>query len=345
MSNASESHFGSKRLTVNRLLALLAGVVLLVSVSSVPIATVSAVSTMANTIPPQVVVYTEQHSGTYGCISGTLDPFTIESVTCPNLNDTVVNGLSASSSVQPRSMRVAPLSTYSITCSGVCLSGTDDSAYYYYGLWDAFLNPVPSNPSTLYTTGVGGYPYVSEWMGLSTCVPSCSGYVVQGGVSYGSDGSSDSHHPGIWVEYLAPSGTCSSTFCGNYMSSGSGDNDNWEMYYLSSSSQWLLYAQDTTVSHFITYYIPVGGSGNMPYTTLQYGLIADEGHGVNGASYWPGSATFTYVVGEDSSGTFQLGTQGPNFAVPSGTSLTSSITYSTTTCYAGTCASVGLHVT
>jgi len=184
-------------------------------------------------------------------------------------------------------------------------------------------------------------------MGLSTCVPSCSGYVVQGGISFGADGSSNSQNPGLWVEYLPSSGTCSTTFCGNYIATAQGDYDNWEMSYLSGSSQWLLYGQDTTIgaSAYVTYYEAVGGSGNMPYSTLQYGLVALEGHVVNSAGYWPGTVTFSQVIGETSTGSFQLGTQGTNFASPPGSSLTASISYSTSSCYAGTCATVALGVT
>jgi hypothetical protein len=182
-------------------------------------------------------------------------------------------------------------------------------------------------------------------MGLATCVPSCSGYLVQGGNAYGVDGSSNSQNPSVFVEYVSSSGTCSTSFCGNYISSATGDDDNWEMNYLSASSQWLLYGQDYTKSTYTTYYIPVGGSGNMPYSSLHYGLTAVEGGAANSASDWPGTVTFTSVVGEDTSRNYQLGTQGTNFAGPSGSSLTASISYSTSSCYAGTCASIALGVT
>jgi hypothetical protein len=323
-----------------RFLAMLLGAVMMISVSAAPVVMASTAPTTANSIPPQVIEYAAQHRDSPGCVSGTINPFSIESTNCPTSTGAVINGLSTNSSGGTQKLRVIPATSYSITCSGVCLSGTDNSGSKWYELWDAVLDPVPTNPSTTYTTGVGGTPYVSEWMGLSTCVPSCTGDIVQGGISYGSDGSSDSQHPGLWVEFYAYTGTCNTSFCGNYMATASGDDDNWEMSYQSSSSQWLLYGQDYTKSTYIAYY-----NSNVPYTAFAYGLVADEGHGVNGAGYWPGSATFTYVVGEDINGAYQLGTQGTNYATPSGTSLTSYITYSTSSCYAGTCASVGLQVT
>jgi hypothetical protein len=262
-------------------------ITLAASSTSVAIATPNN-STNAPTIPSGLVSFVEQHAGTSGCVSGTLNPFTITSTVCPQSSNEVVNGISTnSSSTNIQHIKPIPDSTYSITCSGVCLAGTDNSASNYYKTWDAFAT-VPSVPSNLYTTSSGS-PYVSEWMGLSTCVPSCTGYIVQGGISFGADGSSDSHHPGLWVEYLSTSGTCSTTFCGNTMATASGDSDNWEMNYLPASTQWLLYGQDTHLSTYITYYEAVGGTGNMPYSTLQYGLVAVEGHGVNSAGYWPGT--------------------------------------------------------
>ena len=304
-------------------------------------------STSTSIIPAGLVSFVEQHAGTSGCVSGTLDPFTITSTVCPTSSNDVSNGFSTNSfSTHVQNIRPIPASTYSISCTGVCLAGTDNTASNYYALWDAFAT-VPTVPSTLYTTNSNtGAPYVSNWIGLSTCVPSCTGtyYGVQGGISFGADGSSDSHHPGLWVQYVASSGTCSG-WCGNYMSTNQGDSDNWEMKYLSASTQWLLYGQDSTLSTYVTYYEAVGGSGNMPYSTLQYALVGIEGHGVNSAGYWPGTVTYTSVVGEDSSGSYQLGTQGTNFEGPSGTTLTASISYSTSSCYAGTCAAVGLGVT
>lgn len=319
--------------------------ILALMVSGTPLAFASApTSTPSKTapeVPTALISYVEQHPGTYGCVSGTLVPFTITSTTCPASTNNIRDGLSMkTTSMTTQRVGPVPDSTYSITCTGVCLAGTDNSGSTYYTLWDAFAY-VPTLPSSTYSSS----PYVLEWMGLATCVPSCSGYLVQGGNAYGVDGSSNSQNPSVFVEYVSSSGTCSTSFCGNYISSATGDDDNWEMNYLSASSQWLLYGQDYTKSTYTTYYIPVGGSGNMPYSSLHYGLTAVEGGAANSASDWPGTVTFTSVVGEDTSRNYQLGTQGTNFAGPSGSSLTASISYSTSSCYAGTCASIALGVT
>jgi hypothetical protein len=164
---------------------------------------------------------------------------------------------------------------------------------------------------------------------------------VQGGISYGADGSSDSHHPGLWVEFYSSSGYCSTNFCGTWTTTAATDNDNWEVSYLTNpTNEWLLYAQDSTVTptNYITYY----DSTHISETYFTYGLVAMEGHGANSAGYWPGSATFWDTVGEDTNGNYLLGTNG-YFNSPSGTSLTATVTYTTTTCYANSgCASVGL---
>lgn len=306
----------------------------------VALVTASTAPTSDNIIPPELIAYISQHPSTTGCVSGTVDPFTITSTECSVSG--VANGLSSGSSAE---VGVTPNNQYSITCSGICLSGTANSdGSTYYDFWQGEVT-APSNPSNTYTSGSNG-PYVSEWIGLSTCVPSCTGYVLQEGISYGADGSSDSHHPGLWVEFLAPSGTCSTSFCGKTMATTAGHKEDFHVQYYPNLNEWLIYALDHTSRGFISYYVPVGtGSGDFPYTTVQYGLVADEGHGVNSAGYWPGAATWDEVLG-NSIGGYILGTPS-YFAVPSGTSLTSTVTYSTGVCGSLNlaCASVGLQVT
>ena len=288
--------------------------------------TASTAPTATNNVPSQLVNFISQNPGN-GCVSGTVDPFTITSTEC-SLSGVVNN-------------------QYSITCSEVCLSGTADSdGSTYYDFWQGGVT-VPSNPSNTYTSNPNtGSPYVSEWIGLSTCVPFCSGYVLQAGISYGGDGSSNSQNPGLWVEFYETSGTCYSTFCGTDMATEAGHLLAIHIQYYPSLNEWLIYALDHSSKGFISYYVTVGtGSGDFPYTTVQYGLVADEGHGVNSAGYWPGAATWNEVLG-NSTGGYILGT--PTYlATPSGTSLTSTVTYSTGVCGSQNlaCASVGLDVT
>jgi hypothetical protein len=55
---------------------------------------VYATTMTALSIPAPLITYVSQHPG-YGCVSGTLNPFTITSTTCPRGTNTVANGLVA----------------------------------------------------------------------------------------------------------------------------------------------------------------------------------------------------------------------------------------------------------
>src|SRR5208283_4655279 len=59
----------------------------------------------ASSVPPSLISYIAQHSGSSGCVSGTLDPFTITSTKCPSSPNDVINGV-------PNS-----------TCGNLCVTG------------------------------------------------------------------------------------------------------------------------------------------------------------------------------------------------------------------------------
>lgn len=312
------------------------GAIFLIVFSGVPLALASSPPSAPSSIPPALISYIDNHPGEVTCLSGQVNPFLITSATCPKSSSFVPN-----------------TSTYSIDCSGACLAGTDNTGSTYYTEWSA-LYYVPTVPSSPYKI-----PYVSEWIGLSTCVPSCGGEVLQAGVSFGSAwGATDSHHPGMWVEYYTSTGPCSrAPYCGNSAATNQGDSMGINIQYQPVSmsnptAYWDIFESDgsTNPATFVSYTVYIGpvGSGDFPSSSVQYGLASVEGHGANSANEWPGLITFTQVYGEDTSYNYQLGNPGPDFAGPSGTALTASISYTTTApggCYAGICANIGLQVT
>ena len=69
------------------LLLVAAGVITFAFVAPVAYALMTT-----HSIPGPLISYAAQHSGSYGCVSGTLNPLTITSTSCPTGPNLVING-------------------------------------------------------------------------------------------------------------------------------------------------------------------------------------------------------------------------------------------------------------
>jgi hypothetical protein len=253
-----------------------------------PIASVAATENApaSASIPTQLISYINQQSAIGGCASGTTEPFRITSTNCPVANST--NSVPATNYV-------------AMGTHGYVQSSYDTSTNY--ALWNAF-STIPPNPSSTYS-----YPssVAYYWIGLSDSSGGVT-FLMQAGWVYGSDGSSDSHHPYLFSEFYESSGTCNK-FCGGWNATAPGDSVYFEVRYLASTTRWLMYAQDSTANTFSIYYRAEGaGAGQIPLTSAANAYVDMEGRSVDSSSDWPSATvTFTSLDGQTASGTAQLG--------------------------------------
>ena len=266
------------------------------------------------------------YRGPFGCISGTVNPFTIESTKCEDTTG------------------AAPQQVQTLNCSTACQAGTRLTPSVNDTDWDGFAT-VPSNPSTTYCqTGCTNISTASDWIGLESCpFKTCAQTeLFQAGIYYGYNSTYTSQHPIMFEEYATYTGSCHTTFCGDVTKAvGVGDSVYFNVNYDAAASYWDLYSQDTTSNIYQTYYVYVPSETSL--TSIQHAITAEEGQQATSASYYPSTFTFTQQAGQTSSGTYQLGTQHWWLTSNGTISPTATISYSTSSCgYAGTCASTSI---
>lgn len=268
-------------------------------------------TSLPSKIPPGVLDYISTHPESSGCISGTVSPFTISSVSCG------------------REDEVVPGSTYTLGCSGQCFAGTYNSASNNFAGLAGYFTVPSNNPTVTYSNPTAAW----YWIGLQSCSPSssCSQiYLVQSGICYACNATAgDSQYPQMFVEYNQKSGYCH-TFCGKTWPVNPGDSLFLKEAYYAQTLSWLMYAQDDSNSpiNYITYYqgyCSSCGSGYIPYNSLPYALAMTEGYQTSSSNYWPsGTQTLTDMVGYDPSGNYQIGTSNP-IGNPYGTAVTATV--------------------
>lgn len=269
------------------------------------------------TPPPILAAYLSTHPGDQGCISGTVVPFTIKNTTCSDTTGLQIQN------------------AYSLNCSSNCKSGEDTTPPNNDVHWEAY-STVPSNPSTTYYNGGSPSATVSYWIGLQSCISGCTGtvYLLQAGLYYGVNSTTDSKHPVFFEELATSSGTCSTTFCGQAKVAVSPtDNIFFSVNYDTGYQYWTLYSEDTTTNKFDLYYVYYGtGSNQIPLTSIANALSLNEGQGSTSSSYFPSGVDFSNEIGLDASWNYQVGTS-VDVHSTSGTSPTATLTWNTYTCY------------
>jgi len=183
-----------------RTAAVLAGLLLVLSLdSSLLLAgtTTASDGALLSKIPSGILAYLSARPGPSGCLRGTVTPFAISSLAC-NTNGTL------------------PQVTYYPDCSGAgkngCQVGTLDTPSNNFAGFAGYTT-VPSNlPTVTYSSSAS----VSYWIGLQSCVSSCSSsvYLLQAGMLYGGSSGYNSQQPVMFEEFYGTSSGCSS-FCGS----------------------------------------------------------------------------------------------------------------------------------
>jgi hypothetical protein len=254
------------------------------------------------------------------CVSGTVNPFTIESTIC-NTSGAV------------------PQTIYTNCGSSGCQNGGVTTYSSGYGEYQTDFN-APSNPTVSPSYSIS--TSFSDWIGIQYCTGSCSGtnYLIQAGEAWGITSTYTSSNPTVFVEFYETSGTCSS-YCGNVgtftVNDALPDSLYFQIYY--SSSTWYLYAQDSTSNKYTSYLESVGSaSGDIPYSSMDYGMAVSEGQGTTASNQIPGGATMYDVVGEKTGGSYVIGS-GSTWNLPSTGTQTVSLFWGTGTCSwgSGTC--------
>ena len=274
-------------------------------------------------IPPQLLDFISSlPRGSPGCVSGNVQPFTITSTKCED---------SAQTSVQNQ---------YTLNCSTNCKSGVVSSATSpAFVSWQSTVT-APSNPSKSYS-----YPTsVSYWVGLQNCldpIVSCNGnnaYLIQAGFWWGANPGGGSSSPLLFEEFISPSGTCHTTFCGTHaLAMVAGHTLFLSVNYFYYGQYWTAFAEDTTTGQYADYFVYYGtGTYQIPYKSLPVALSSNEGHGATTSSYYPpGTFTFGQEYGDGYNAVCcQIGSQTP-FGLPLGTAPTSTVTYTTYSCNIG----------
>jgi len=295
-----------------------------------PVLTASAQTTNDGVqIPAQLLDYLADLPANHpqtGCVSGTLSPFTIQETSCTG--PTQGN---------------AQIST---NCTTDCQAGgwTDYSSGYaeYSGLFSAPSNPTVSPPYSVSTT-------FSDWIGIQNAVSGSNPiYLLQAGEVWGESSSYPSNSPTLFEEFYESSnsgGGCT-TWNSNCATLGTfsvspSDSLEFAVTFNSITSMWSLYSQDPNANggsggYSLMYVTWGAGTYEIPYDYGDYGLTISEGQGTTAANQIPGSVSMYDVVGEDSSGSYQLGAHTYQ-ANPNTGSQTITYSWSTGACYAGTC--------
>jgi hypothetical protein len=285
----------------------------------------AATSTAPTVIPPQLLTYLEglpPNAPTTGCVSGTIDPFSISSTTCYGPSQ-------------------GPAQSLVTSCSSICQNGGYTLYTPNYGVYSGAFT-APSNPTIspayyLPTT-------FSDWIGLQNCITGCGGgtaYLLQVGELWGENSSHPSNAPAVFAEFVESSGSCTNwnnncADLGNFTVSA-GDSISVSVSYYSVTNKWELYSGDTTANKYVLFYVTEGnGNYEIPLSAINHGLSISEGHGTTASNQIPGSVSIYNIEGEDTSGNFHLGNQTPINSPSSGTQSVT-LSWSTSTCGSATC--------
>jgi len=303
--------------------------------------------TPAQGIPAPLLAYITAHppSGPIACISGTIDPFSVTSTKCNN-SAAIAKNLTFNQE------KVKPMSSSTINCSTYCSAGTYNYATgsTNFDGWTGYAT-VPSNPSTSYSSP----STLAYWLGSTNCagVGTCSlrTYILQAGLIYGTDGSSNSHHPYMFVNFYDSGGLCDTAYsCGTSATVSVGDTMYFDQVWLPVQGEWDVYAEDQTASTYVELLVAPGTGGYPPNGTtgIPYGAVAMEAYSASAASDYPsGGVSFTTILGanNNSPSTPLLGTSVTFFNPVSGSGRTATVSYSTYSCGSYTCADESIGVT
>ena len=303
------------------------------AVGPVTVAFAATSTTATSTIPPQLITYLENmppSASPMGCVSGTIDPFSINSTSC-----------TYSPGGRPQS--------YTTSCSSDCQNGGYTLASTNYILYEAYFT-APSNPTV--SPSYSGSTAFSDWIGLQNCITGCNGgtaYLLQAGEIWGGFGKTSST-PVVFTEFAESTGTCSAGYLcaniGTFTVTAGTDTINPVVEYDGTSNQWYLYSGDTSANKYISQWVDVGtGNGEIPLSSMNHGLASSEGQGTTASNQIPGGVSIYDIEGEYTSLSFGLGSQTP-WNNPSSGSQSVTLSWSTTTCSGGvTCGTQGITVT